>query len=88
MPSTSRTEDEDIEMLDADYMHEDVGDGGEKHNEDDEHIIDDEDREDGGGTDEDDDEEAELGRADDGGRGSLLDDSAPLSIFGDYRHLG
>lgn len=88
LPSTSRTEDEDVEMLDADYMHEDIDDDAEKHPDEDDRIMNDEDREDGGGTDEDDDEEADIGRPEDGGRGGLMDDSAPLSIFGDYRHLG
>ncbi|KAJ3552880.1 hypothetical protein NM688_g3918 [Phlebia brevispora] len=82
IPSTSRHDDEDVEMLDAtDCMHEDMEEGAEKHHDDEDHVIDDEDREDGGGTDEDEDEEDDMGRPDDGGRGSLADDSAPLSIF-------
>ena len=86
IPSTSRADDDDVEMLDADYVPEDVDDNVEKQHGEDDRLMDD--KEDSGETDEDDEEDADIGRADDGARGGSLDDSAPLSIFGDYRHLG
>ena len=88
IPSTSRADDEDVEMLDADYIPDDLVDAAEKHAADDDPMIEDKDPENSGGTDEDDDDEPDIGRADEGARGSAMDDSAPLSIFGDYRHLG
>ncbi|GJE98055.1 Ubiquitin fusion degradation protein [Phanerochaete sordida] len=88
IPSGSRAEDEDIEMLDAEYMHDDLHDGGDAHGDDkDEDDVIDDGGGNGGESDHDDeDEDAEEARADRGLGG--LDDSAPLSMFGDYRHLG
>ncbi|THH00617.1 hypothetical protein EW026_g1951 [Hermanssonia centrifuga] len=96
MPSTSTAEDEDVAMLDSAYMHEEIEDTVDNHDEDeddDEHedpMVDDDDHEDGGGTDEDDDDEGEGEEriATSLGTGGGVDESAPMSIFGDYRHLG
>lgn len=78
-------------MLDAEYMHEELHDSGDPHGDDrddDDDVIDD-----GGGNggdsdhdDDDDDDDADEVRAERGLGG--VDDSAPLSMFGDYRHLG
>ncbi|EKM50678.1 uncharacterized protein PHACADRAFT_264072 [Phanerochaete carnosa HHB-10118-sp] len=89
IPSSSRAEAEDIEMLDAEYIPEDAHDSSDKHGDDDrdeDDVIDDGGG-DGGESDHDDeDEDAEEARAERGLSGA--DDSAPLSMFGDYRHLG
>ncbi len=77
-------------------MHEEIEDTVDNHDEDeddDEHedpMVDDDDHEDGGGTDEDDDDEGEGEEriATSLGTGGGVDESAPMSIFGDYRHLG
>lgn len=88
IPSSSRNEDEDIEMLDADYMHEDMHDapGGPGDDADDHDVI-------AGGLgegehdehDDEDDDDAEEARAE---RGLGAEEAASLSMFGDYRHLG
>lgn len=88
IPSSSRVEDEDIEMLDAEYMRDDVHGASEKHGDDrdDDDAIDDGGGNGGESDHDDEDEDAEEARAERGFGGT--DDSAPLSMFGDYRHLG
>lgn len=89
LPSSSRADDEDIEMLDADYMHEELHDaaGAAGDERDDRDVIADGPVGEGGESDhDDDDDDVEEARAERGLGGG--DDSAPLSMFGDYRHLG
>lgn len=85
IPSSSRAEEEDIEMLDADYMAEDLHDaaGGIGDEGDDHDAIDEGGGEGGESEHDDDDDDAEEARAERG-----LDDSVPFSMFGDYRQLG
>ncbi|KIP04525.1 hypothetical protein PHLGIDRAFT_191474 [Phlebiopsis gigantea 11061_1 CR5-6] len=89
IPSGSRADDEDVEMLNADYIHEDLhdttgipGDEGDDHD-----VIGEGPLGEGGESDHDDeDDDAEEARAERGLGGG--DDHAPLSMFGNYRHLG
>lgn len=87
--SSSRHEDEDVEMLDAEYMQDEPDEkaepedtvavpeeGDEEHEEDEEHDEGDEEDEEGDGDKE--------GDHDDGGVG----DGLSLGMFGDYRQLG
>lgn len=91
--SSSRHEDEDIEMLDAEYMHDEnespkekqeegtgpQEDHEEDHDDDDEKDEDDGDGDDGGGDD---------GGGADADQGNSPEESASMAIFGDYRQLG
>jgi E3 ubiquitin-protein ligase TRIP12 len=91
VPSTSHADDEDIEMLDADYIHDELHDatarqGDDGDDEDDDDLIEDTAGHNDDSEHDDDDDEPEEPRAERGLGGA--DDSAPLSMFGDYRHLG
>lgn len=88
LPSTSRADDEDVEMLDAtDYMQEDVPEVPEKQgDEGEDKDMDEDDHGDGGDNEHDEDDEGDEGGGERGFGG--MDDSAPLSMFGDFRHLG
>ncbi|KAI8996413.1 hypothetical protein BD414DRAFT_455102 [Trametes punicea] len=81
--SSSRAGDEDVDMVDAECIH-DEGDPQERQDETDAHedIA-----EDGGGVDNDnDDDEPEIDFT--GSLGSIGNEASAMSIFGDYRQLG
>ena len=89
IPSTSRADDEDIEMLDADYMHDDLHDAAGREGDegdDDDDVIDEHVGNAGDSDHDDDDDDPEEPNVERGLGGP--DESAPLSMFGDYRHLG
>ena len=89
IPSTSRADDEDIEMLDADYMHDDLHDAAGREGDegdDDDDVIDEHGGNAGDSDHDDDDDDPEEPNVERGLGGP--DESAPLSMFGDYRHLG
>ncbi|KAL4245224.1 UPL family protein [Abortiporus biennis] len=85
--SSSRREDEDTEMLDNDYVQDDVNTAVEEkraedvQEQEDIHDVDD------GKDDEDEDEDGEGADGEDHDQGAA-DDSPSLAIFGDYRQLG
>ncbi|KAI0686676.1 hypothetical protein BC835DRAFT_1287769 [Cytidiella melzeri] len=92
IPSSSRADDEDVEMYDADFVPEQEHKEDEKHDEDEdehEHELRHEDHgDDAHSEDEDDDDGAD-------GDGGLHDhdhggglEGGPLSLFGDFRHIG
>lgn len=89
MPSTSRTDDEDIDMYDADYVPDPEREENERHDED----VDE--QQDIHGEDHDEDEHSEDEDDDEGVDGALHNhepagglDTTPLSLFGDFRHIG
>ncbi|KAH9924830.1 hypothetical protein B0H21DRAFT_781413 [Amylocystis lapponica] len=85
--SSSRMEDEDVEMVDAECLREEPGPPNEKHDDMDEQEAVEDEVEEGGGNDEDDDH-------DDGppdlpkGPVEGLDEPTAMAIFGEYRQLG
>ncbi|KAI0773262.1 hypothetical protein BD413DRAFT_656909 [Trametes elegans] len=82
--SSSRPVDEDVDMVDAEYIHDDGEPQNERHDDDDDH----EDLgDDGGGGDEDEDED-DAERDFTSSLGALGTDTSAMSIFGDYRQLG
>lgn len=89
VPGSSRAEDEDVEMYDADYMPEEEAVENEKHLADaEEREVHDDDHDDGGQSEDDDDEDGDDGMLGGHDLGGGLDGSAPLSLFGDFRHIG
>lgn len=90
MPGSSRTDDGDVEMYDADYMPEQEKEANEKQVEDtEEHAVHDNDLDEGDRSeDDDDDDEGDDGMLGGHDMGSGLDSAAPLSLFGDLRHIG
>ncbi|KAI9062557.1 hypothetical protein FKP32DRAFT_1593207 [Trametes sanguinea] len=82
---SSRAGDEDVDMVDAECIHDEGGPHDERHDDDDDR--DDLDDDGGGGLDDDeDDDEAERDFA--SSLGGMGNEASAMSIFGDYRQLG
>ncbi|KAI0675862.1 hypothetical protein C8Q78DRAFT_964482 [Trametes maxima] len=82
---TSRGDDEDVDMVDAECIQDESEPQDERRDEDDDH---DDLGDDGGGGDDDDDDDDEAERDFASSLGGLGTEASAMSIFGDYRQLG
>ncbi|OCH91486.1 hypothetical protein OBBRIDRAFT_775037 [Obba rivulosa] len=85
--SSSRMEDEDVEMMDAECLHEDLDHPNEKHQDADEHDGHEGVHDDGDDDDDMDDEHDEHQEPDKPLSGGI-EEASPMAIFGDFRQLG